>query len=248
MMGSPSRVPSQGPRPQSRADRRGQGTHRAGVQPHAGLHVGLSLGLNGQLGLQDLLHGHVLVGAAGRLHLTLAPVLAALPLLLHGWGDGHWSARSSQGSLHPQGPTRQPDRSPVSAPSPASCSHGAVRSENRPRHLSVIHSTTVHTRTAQSQGRRGPALRKLTVQQGSRGGVRRALMGYGRKQSQEGFPEEAAMKLKEQKDRDGHPGGDGGTHQGRGPEQRHCCRGSERARLPDRAQGSRERERGDADL
>ena len=160
-------------------------------------------------------------------------------------GDGHWSARSSQGSLHPQGPTRQPDRSPVSAPSPASCSHGAVRSENRPRRLSVIHSTTVHTRTAQSQGRRGPALRKLTVQQGSRGGVRRALMGYGRKQSQEGFPEEAAMKLKEQKDRDGHPGGDGGTHQGRGPEQRHCCRGSERARLPDRAQGSREREGGE---
>ena len=37
-------------------------------------------------------------------------------------------------------------------------------------------------------------------------------MGYGRKQSQEGFPEEAAMKLKEQKDRDGHPGRDGGTH------------------------------------
>lgn len=105
-----------------------------------------------------------------------------------------------------------------------------MRSENRPRHLSLIHSTTVHTRTAQGQGRRGPPLRKPMVQRGSRGGVRRALMGYGRRQSQEGFPEEAAMKLKEQKDRDGHPGREGGMHQGRGPEQRCCCKGLSRQR------------------
>lgn len=147
-------------------------------------------------------------------------------------GGGHWSAHSSRGSLCPWGPSsapaRWPDRSPVSAPSPASRSRGAVRSENRPRHLSLIHSTTVHTRTAQGQGRRGPPLRKPMVQRGSRGGVRRALMGYGRRQSQEGFPEEAAMKLKEQKDRDGHPGREGGMHQGRGPEQRCCCKGLSR--------------------
>jgi len=62
----------------------GGGAHRAGVQPHVRLHVGLGLGLDGQLGLQDLLHWHVLVGAAAGLHLALAPVLAPLPLLLHG--------------------------------------------------------------------------------------------------------------------------------------------------------------------
>lgn len=40
---------------------------------------------------------------------------------------------------------------------------------------------------------------ELTVPQRSRHGDRRALMGHGPRQSQEGFPEEGAMKLKEQK-------------------------------------------------
>ena len=60
------------------------GAHRVGVQPHVRVHVRLGLGLDGQLRLQNLLHRHVLVGTAGGLHLVLVPVLAPLPLLLHG--------------------------------------------------------------------------------------------------------------------------------------------------------------------
>lgn len=58
-------------------------THRVGRHAEVGLDVGLRLGLHRLLRLQDLLHGHVLVGAAGGLHLVLVPVLGSLALLLN---------------------------------------------------------------------------------------------------------------------------------------------------------------------
>lgn len=81
------------------------GAHRVGVQPHVRVHVCLGLGLDSQLRLQDLLHWHVLVGAAGGLHLVLVPVLAPLPFLLHGCGGRGRSACSSLGSPLPSGPS-----------------------------------------------------------------------------------------------------------------------------------------------
>ena len=59
-------------------------THRVGRHAEVGLDVGLGFGFHRLLGLQDLLHGHVLVGAAGRLHLVLISLLGSLALLLNG--------------------------------------------------------------------------------------------------------------------------------------------------------------------
>lgn len=58
-------------------------THRIGRHAEVGLDVGLRLGLHRLLRLQDLLHGHVLVGAAGGLNLVLVLVLGSLALLLN---------------------------------------------------------------------------------------------------------------------------------------------------------------------
>lgn len=58
--------------------------HRVGWSAEVGLDVGLCFGFHRLLGFQDLLHGHVLVGAAGGLHLVLVFVLGSLALLLNG--------------------------------------------------------------------------------------------------------------------------------------------------------------------
>lgn len=73
----PSQVPGLGPR--------GAVPHRARRQAHVSFDVRLCLWLHRELSLQDLLHRHVLVGTACRLHLILVAVLAPLPLLLDGW-------------------------------------------------------------------------------------------------------------------------------------------------------------------
>lgn len=59
-------------------------THRVGRHTEVGLNVGLGFGLHRLLCLQNLLHGHVLVGAAGGLHLILIFLLGSLALLLNG--------------------------------------------------------------------------------------------------------------------------------------------------------------------
>lgn len=58
-------------------------THRVGRHAEVGLDVGLCFGLHRLLRLQDLLHWHVLVSAAGGLHLVLVLVLGSLALLLN---------------------------------------------------------------------------------------------------------------------------------------------------------------------
>lgn len=85
-MGPPTQQHALGPLPPRGGHEDRGDTHRIGVQPHVRVHVCLSLGLHSQLRLQNLLHWHVLVGAARGLHLILVPVLAPLPLLLHGCG------------------------------------------------------------------------------------------------------------------------------------------------------------------
>lgn len=65
-------------------------THRIGRNAQVGLDVRLGLGLDSEFGLQDLLHGHVLVGAAARLHFVLISLLGSLALLLDGCMQKNW--------------------------------------------------------------------------------------------------------------------------------------------------------------
>lgn len=69
-------------------------------------------------------------------------------------------ARPPARARESEGARGRPERGPVSAPSPASRSRGAVCSENRACRLSLIHSTPVHTRTTQGQGGQRPTLKK----------------------------------------------------------------------------------------
>lgn len=109
----PEHTPSPAPTaPRKRATGRPGTAYRA-LRAHVA--VGLRLWLHGQLGLQDPLHGHVLVVRAGTLRLTLRPLPAPLPLLLDSCTEGHADVTTAQdgggGGALP-GPPRGCDRHP----------------------------------------------------------------------------------------------------------------------------------------
>lgn len=183
-VGPPARALPRPRRPQGSP--RGRRTHRAGVQPHVGLHVRLGLGLDCLLGLQDLLHGHVLVGAARGLGLGLAAVLAPLPLLLHSCGAVAAQPGPGPGGAHPR---------PRPRPSPASWWLCAERRAPPP----LVNSLNSHSRrdpprpgTGTGQGQWVPALTELTGQQESQHGGRRAARAVD-----SGKPRKASRKKRQ---------------------------------------------------
>lgn len=63
--------------------------------PGTAVAVRLCFGLHSQLGIQDLVHGHLLVETAGRLNLVLPTFLPTLPFFLHRYTHTHTHRRTN---------------------------------------------------------------------------------------------------------------------------------------------------------